>query len=113
VHHLEQSEGRIDDKHWVYFFLQKHFLHWLVAMSIIGEAYKCIHMIGRLQALADVRILYMSYYGQCTDVFCRPIEVRLSYAFCRMQSGLRCGSDPYLNMHHYKSILRPSFLLRK
>ncbi len=113
VHHLEQSEGRINDKHWVYFFLQKHFLHWLETMSIIGEAYKCIHMISRLQTLADVRVFYLSYHGQCTDLFRRPMGVWLSYAFCRMQSGLCCGSDPYLNMHYYKSILRPSFWLRK
>jgi len=55
VHHLEQSKGRIYDGKSVHLFLQKYFLYWLEAMSLIGEVYKCIHIINRLQALAKVR----------------------------------------------------------
>jgi hypothetical protein len=55
VHHLEQSGRHIHDGDPTYLFLQGHLLHWLEAMSLIGEAYKCIHMINRLQALTEVR----------------------------------------------------------
>jgi hypothetical protein len=55
VHHLEQSKGNIYDEDLVYLFLQKYFLYWLEAMSLIGEAYKCIYIINGLQALLGVR----------------------------------------------------------
>ncbi|KAI9765959.1 MAG: hypothetical protein M1839_005275 [Geoglossum umbratile] len=53
AHHLEQSNCHICDGDPIHLFLQKYFLYWLEAMSLIGEAYKCIHIINRLQALAE------------------------------------------------------------
>lgn len=55
VHHLEQSKGRICDGDPVYIFLQKYFLYWLEAMSLIGKASESIHIIDSLQSLTDVR----------------------------------------------------------
>ncbi|KAH0537131.1 hypothetical protein FGG08_006035, partial [Glutinoglossum americanum] len=52
VHHLEHSNCYIHDGDTIYLFLHKYLLYWLEAMSLIGEAYKCIYMINRLQALA-------------------------------------------------------------
>jgi NACHT domain len=57
VHHLEQSQHRITDGNSTHLFLQEHFLYWLEAMSLIGETNKCIHLIEKLQALTDVRLL--------------------------------------------------------
>lgn len=53
VYHLEQSKRYNGES--IHLFLQKHFLHWLEAMSLIGEIYKCIYMIKGLQALTKVR----------------------------------------------------------
>ncbi|KAI9779021.1 MAG: hypothetical protein M1816_003781 [Peltula sp. TS41687] len=53
VHHLEHSKGRIRDGDSVYAFLLSYFLHWLEAMSLIGEAPEIIHMIDILQSLTD------------------------------------------------------------
>ena len=57
VHHLEQSKRHIHDGNSIHLFLQKYFLYWLEAMSLIGEVYKCIYMINSLQALTDVRLI--------------------------------------------------------
>jgi hypothetical protein len=57
VHHLEQSKGRICDRDSVHTFLQKYFLYWLEAMSLIGKASESIHMIDSLQLLIGVRYL--------------------------------------------------------
>jgi hypothetical protein len=54
VHHLEQSTGHIRDGNLVYAFLQKYFLYWLEAMSLIGEASESIRMIDNLQSLIQV-----------------------------------------------------------
>ncbi|KAI9785549.1 MAG: hypothetical protein M1839_009290 [Geoglossum umbratile] len=51
VHHLEQSDRYIHDGDLIHIFLQKYFLYWLEAMSLIGEAYKYIHIINKLQVL--------------------------------------------------------------
>ncbi|KAH0556398.1 hypothetical protein GP486_005680 [Trichoglossum hirsutum] len=69
VHHLEQSGGHIHDGDPTYLFLQKHLLYWLEAMSLIGEAYKCIYMINRLQALAEVRSFFAFYCNLYTYLF--------------------------------------------
>ncbi|KAI9774034.1 MAG: hypothetical protein M1839_001919 [Geoglossum umbratile] len=62
VHHLEQSKGRICDGNSVHLFLQKYLLYWLEAMSLIGEAYKCIYIINKLQALAESDISTVSSF---------------------------------------------------
>lgn len=55
VYHLEQSKGCIRDGDLVYDFLQKYFLYWLEALSLIKEASKSIPMISSLQSLIEVR----------------------------------------------------------
>ncbi|KAF2678464.1 hypothetical protein K458DRAFT_316991 [Lentithecium fluviatile CBS 122367] len=52
VQHLQQSRYHIDKGNSTNMFLQKDFLHWLEAMSLIGETNKCTHMIEELRALA-------------------------------------------------------------
>jgi hypothetical protein len=54
VYHLEQSQRHISDGDFANIFLQKHFLHWLEAMSLAGEIDKCTHLIKTLYALVDV-----------------------------------------------------------
>ena len=54
AHHLKQSGGRVCDGDQVYNFLKKYFLYWLEAMSLMGEASECIHIIDSLQLLTDV-----------------------------------------------------------
>lgn len=57
VHHLEQSQQHIIDGDVAHLFLQEHFLHWLEAMSLIRESKKCVHLLKRLQARTEVRVL--------------------------------------------------------
>ena len=54
VHHLEQSKSRIRDQSRVHSFLQKHFLHWLEALSLMGKMSESIGLIGTLQSLVAV-----------------------------------------------------------
>jgi hypothetical protein len=54
VHHLEQSKGRICDQSRVHSFLQKHFLHWLEALSLMGKMSESIGLIGTLQSIVAV-----------------------------------------------------------
>jgi hypothetical protein len=55
IEHLERSQCSITDGDAVHVFLQTHLLHWLEAMSLIGETDQCVHLLARLQALAVVR----------------------------------------------------------
>jgi hypothetical protein len=64
VHHLEQSKGRIYDGDPVHTFLQKYFLYWLEALSLIGSASESIGMIDELQSITSVScpaILTLTY----------------------------------------------------
>jgi hypothetical protein len=55
--HLIQSKEHIIDEDTTHIFLQKHFLHWLEAMSLIRELSSCVHLLNSLQALISVRCL--------------------------------------------------------
>jgi hypothetical protein len=55
ISHLIQSQQDMLDGDKTHMFLQKHFLHWLEAMSLIKESSSCFHLIDSLQALAGVR----------------------------------------------------------
>ena len=55
AHHLKQSEGCIRDGDPVHVFLQKYFLYWLEAMSLMGETSDSIRIINSLQPLTDVK----------------------------------------------------------
>ena len=56
VNHLQRSKRKTFDNEQVHKYLQKHTLHWLEAMSLMGEVAEAINMIGRLQLCVDVRI---------------------------------------------------------
>jgi hypothetical protein len=86
VHHLEQSKHNIHDGDSSHHFLEKYFLYWLEAMSLIGETHKCIHMINGLQALASVRSFY-PHYIPCTYLLFSHMRV-LAQASFAMQSDL-------------------------
>ncbi|KAK6360849.1 hypothetical protein TWF730_006965 [Orbilia blumenaviensis] len=52
VYHLEKSQSQISDHECdpVYIFLQEHFLHWLEALSLLGDASQIIHYITTIGA---------------------------------------------------------------
>jgi hypothetical protein len=60
VYHLEQSQRLVGDGATVDTFLQKHFLYWLEAMSLIGDINKCISLLETLSTLVDVKLLTFS-----------------------------------------------------
>ncbi|KAF2814318.1 uncharacterized protein BDZ99DRAFT_567968, partial [Mytilinidion resinicola] len=53
VYHLKQSQCLVSDKATADTFLQKHFLHWLEAMSLIGETNKCVSLLETLSTLVE------------------------------------------------------------
>src|SRR2546423_14745292 len=54
VHHVIEARKPLRDQDAVYTFLQKHFLHWLEALSLIGRISDSIAMIGNLQSVVAV-----------------------------------------------------------
>jgi hypothetical protein len=58
ISHLIQSRQDIADRDTTHMFLQKHFLHWLEAMSLMRESSRCVHLLDSLQALTGVRSMH-------------------------------------------------------
>ncbi|KAI1669675.1 G-beta repeat [Pyrenophora tritici-repentis] len=54
VDHLKQSQQPIVDEDTTHLFLQKHLLHWLETMSLMGESSRCVHLLDGLQAITDL-----------------------------------------------------------
>lgn len=54
VHHVQCSKVPIYDNDKVHMFLQKHFLHWLEALSLMNRIVEVIGQIGVLQTLVSV-----------------------------------------------------------
>jgi hypothetical protein len=58
VDHLKQSQQDIVNKDTTHLFLQKHLLHWIEAMSLMGESSRCVYLLDSLQALTSVSSLH-------------------------------------------------------
>jgi hypothetical protein len=56
VEHFVRSQHSIADGDAVHVFLQRHLLHWLEAMSLMGETGQCVHLLARLQAITTVNV---------------------------------------------------------
>lgn len=54
VHHLKQGQVDIDDGHYAYRFLKKHFLHWLEVLGLMGRASEIMGLLEDLQARLTV-----------------------------------------------------------
>jgi hypothetical protein len=89
VEHLERSQQSIADGDTAHAFLQTHLLHWLEAMSLIGETSQCVRLLVRLQALVAVRVRVWQTY-QDTDMWCSLLQVHVQ-PFSVMQTGLYCA----------------------
>jgi len=55
VSHLQQSGQVVVNGDTIHLFLQKHFLHWLEALSLMRELSRCIHLLDSLKKLIAVR----------------------------------------------------------
>ncbi|KAF1948113.1 hypothetical protein CC80DRAFT_486595 [Byssothecium circinans] len=53
MHHVKQSKCLISNEASTATFLQNHFLHWLEAMSLIGETNKCVSLLETLSTLVE------------------------------------------------------------
>ncbi|EED16650.1 WD-repeat protein, putative [Talaromyces stipitatus ATCC 10500] len=53
VHHLKESQTRINDSDPVHEFIQDHFLHWLESLSLLGRIAESIHLVGTLQTIVS------------------------------------------------------------
>ena len=57
VQHFQRSDARLVDDCQIHKFLQKHFLHWLEALSLIGKTSEGVLMVKVLQSMTNVSIL--------------------------------------------------------
>ncbi|KAF2686169.1 hypothetical protein K458DRAFT_416478 [Lentithecium fluviatile CBS 122367] len=64
VYHLKQSQRVVGDKSTADTFLQQHFLHWLEAMSLIGETNKCVSLLEALSTLVEASNSALSAFLQ-------------------------------------------------
>ncbi|KAJ5740112.1 hypothetical protein N7533_012896 [Penicillium manginii] len=55
IYHLQQSEGHVSEPE-VFPFLEKHFLHWLEALSLMGVISEAVGMIDMLQRAVGVSL---------------------------------------------------------
>jgi hypothetical protein len=67
VEHLERSQQNVIDGDTVHVFLQHHLLHWVEAMSLMGETAQCVRLLVVLQGLVAVRGTERNLYS-FTDI---------------------------------------------
>ena len=56
IHHLQRSNTVLCNSDKVHTFLQKHFLHWLEALSLIGVLSEGVHAVFTLESMLVVRL---------------------------------------------------------
>jgi hypothetical protein len=76
VEHLQRSQQNLVDGDTVHIFLQQHLLHWLEAMSLMGEMAQCVRLLAKLQRLIAVRGFAHSLCS-LTDIECSDLQALL------------------------------------
>jgi hypothetical protein len=111
IHHLKERGDRIRDEDEVHLFLKKHFLHWLEALSLMGNISQSIVLIDTLQSLVPVSSCWL----QCTLLisFIRLMKAPKHLVFFMTQGALCCNADGLLILHLFNYILLRLFLLPK
>jgi hypothetical protein len=59
VYHQQQAGLQVQDNGPVYTFLERHFLHWLEALSLLGRATDSLSMINELKEHCNVSKLLL------------------------------------------------------
>ena len=95
VHHLVNSGDHICDEELVHTFLQKYFLYWLEAMSLMREASESIHILDTLQLFIDVRYSQFLYINSYSYLSSRLVKVPRCLVLFVMESVLFCGINQY------------------
>jgi hypothetical protein len=85
VEHLEHSQQNVIDGDTVHVFLQHHLLHWIEAMSRMGEMAQCVRMLAVIQGLVAVRGTEHNLYS-FTDIECSHLQALL-IVFCMTQGN--------------------------
>lgn len=73
VTHLQQSQQVVVNGDTTHLFLQKHFLHWLEALSLMRELSRCVPLLGSLKKLVDVRC--SSLFSNYANVYRSHLQV--------------------------------------
>jgi hypothetical protein len=76
VEHLEHSQQNVIDGDAVYVFLELHLLHWVEAMSLMGEMAQCLRLLVVLQGLIAVSGTEHNLYS-FTDIECSHLQAFL------------------------------------
>jgi hypothetical protein len=101
VVHLERSQQSIADGNAVHVFLQTHLLHWLEAMSLMGETGQCVRLLAGLQTLVTVRTSAQNTHLLHTNLRYSHQQAPVQ-ASSAMQTDLYCVSARSWHRHPYR-----------
>lgn len=87
VEHLERSQLCIVDGDAVHVFLQIHLLHWLEAMSLMGETDQCVRLLARLRTMTAVSGAAQNMCTLDADLQCSHLQPAAQVS-SMMQTGL-------------------------
>ena len=110
VHHFVEAKRPLRDQETVHTFLQKHFLHWLEALSLIGRISDSIAMIGNLQSVVAVSSFKFGLFTSLKLTRCiRRTKTPKSLTFYPTRSASSCRIGGSLILPRFSCILPPSF----
>ena len=111
VHHFVEAKRLLRDQDAVHTFLQKHFLHWLEALSLIGRISDSIAMIVNLHSIIAVSLSKLGLFTllKLTRCIIRRTETLKYFTFCLMQSASSYKIGGSLILPRFSYILPPSF----
>jgi len=109
VHHVKHSLVGIHDNDKVHVFLQKHFLHWLEASSLMNRIAEVIRHVGTLQSLISVSnpLGGLPREGISSNIEGYRSMIQLSYQpFLKTRDELSSLIGISSTSHHFRFIRR-------
>lgn len=113
TYHAQQSRTKIDDDDKVRDFLQKHFLHWLEALSLLDWLAEAIEYMETLQSLTTVSNLQKRLFAKVILTNSEGHRQKIRHMcplFSRMRDDSSLSTDTSVTLPHSSSIHQLLFL---
>jgi hypothetical protein len=98
-------QSDLTDNGIIYQFLQKYFLCWLEALSLVGKVSEGVLTIASLESYLLVSYLLRIY--RIILIYIRPVKVPIYKPLSTMRGDSSYSTDLDLNRHPYSYIIRP------
>ena len=119
VNHLEQASPEqqlkigLCDGGQISLFFQKHFLHWVEVLCLVGQIPECVLMLAKFQTMLQVSATILGFHIKACSIISRMGHTLLCWLWCKMPIDLFLGTNQFSNKRPFNFTIALLFSARR